>query len=114
MSNHKITTYATVAGVELDDIEVEVDVSPPERDVNFAGDLDICAVMHNGRDVIGDMSDSEVNALAERMDSEVSQIAEDDYDALCDWQYQNRKDMALEMRAEALEMGENQRGVKLA
>ena len=106
-----IDTWATVCGVELD-VAVEVDISPAEPDVGFAGDMCVCAVSYGDTGCVMDqMSDSELEDLTERVDGEISRM-DDPADARADYLYEQRRDMALEFRQEALAMNENQRGIQ--
>ena len=107
-----INTWATVCGVELD-VAVEVDISPAESDVNWPGDMCVCAVWFEDRGcLMSEMSDDEMDELEQRVDLEISQM-DDPADDRADYLYEQRRDMALEFRQEALAMNENQRGVKL-
>jgi hypothetical protein len=73
--DRQVETSVEVDGVEFDVI-LNYETSPEERDVNWPGGLDLRAVMLNGFDVIGLMSDSE-RAAAE-------QLCEDDMNAYCE------------------------------
>lgn len=65
-------TYVEVGDEELDNVEVNYDVSPAEPDVNWGGGLDILSVIHNGEDVMDRMTTRQVEDLAERTDEYIT------------------------------------------
>lgn len=113
-NNRKINTYCTIAGVEDCDVLVEVDISPPEPDVNWAGGLDICSVWFEDQGCQLDrMSEEEIANLQERIEGDLSDKAEAEYYDRADHAYEQRKDLAAEIRQETLAQAESQRGVKI-
>ena len=63
---YQYDTYVEIDGEELE-VTVEYEVSPAEPDVNFAGSLDLCAVLHGKEDLIDKISSEETDRLVERV-----------------------------------------------
>ena len=94
----RVDTHATIFGVEGEYVSVEVEISPPEPDVNFAGDIEITAVWYEDIGcVMDEMSDAEIEELTDRVDAELSQL-DDPAELRADYLYDQRKDDALEGR----------------
>jgi hypothetical protein len=77
MSDLKFITYVEVDGVEHDPVEVYVDASPAEPDVNWGGSFDVTGVDYKGVDVMPKMTDEEIESLTERLYQDSCDAAED-------------------------------------
>jgi hypothetical protein len=80
MSDLKFLTYCEIDGVEHDPVEVYVDASPAEPDVNWGGSFDVTSVMVKGpnhRDLMPEMTDEEIESLTERLYQDSCDAAED-------------------------------------
>ena len=80
----KIKTYVEVDGVEYDNVEVWVDSSPAERDVNWGGSFDVECVMLKGVDLMPKMTDAEIQSLTDRLYQDECDAGEDYGDYLYD------------------------------
>jgi hypothetical protein len=76
MSDLKFLTYCEIDGVEHDPVEVYVDASPAEPDVNWGGSFDVTSVTAKGRDLMESMTDAEIESLTERLYQDSCDAAE--------------------------------------
>lgn len=90
-------TFVEVDEVELDPCTVNFEASEPERDVGWAGTMEILSVIHKGRegevDVYPLMSARERDCLLDRLGDH---LLDSDDDGYGDYLYDLRKDYALE------------------
>jgi hypothetical protein len=77
MSDLKFITYVEIDGVEHDPVEVYVDASPAEPDVNWGGSFDVYSVMSKGDEQMHRLTDSEIDSLTERLYQNACDDAED-------------------------------------
>ena len=70
-------TYVELGDVEIDDVKVYYDSSPPEPDVNWAGGLDIESVMQGDVDIFGLLTANEVDNLEMRLTEYLNAYGED-------------------------------------
>ena len=83
-------TYVEVCGVEFNDAHVWVDSSPAEPDVNWPGSFEITGVERNGEDIMGLMTDAEIESMTQRLYEQECEAASDD--GYGDYMYDLRKD----------------------
>lgn len=79
----------------LDDIEVDYDVGQPEPDVGYAGGVVINSLWYMGKDITNLVSEKELDAIADTI------ILDTGDDGRGDYEYDRRKDYALEQAATA-------------
>lgn len=90
-------TFASVAGIDYDDVLVSWELERPEPDVNFAGGVILNAVyVAVDKDMLDSMTEREQDDLAQRLLEGAY-----DYDSYGDYLYEQRKDYELEQRATA-------------
>lgn len=92
----KAYTCLTLGGADMDDVEVQYEIERPEPDVNFAGGIVINSLWYNGRDITNLATDSELDEIADGLIYHAG-----DPDDRGDWEYERRKDYALEQAATA-------------
>lgn len=93
----RINTYVEINGEE-ENISVELEYSPPEPDVNFAGGIEIVGVWCEDTEVSGQLTEQAFEDLEQRMVDEYTTGVSDDIDERADWEYEQRKDAMLEDR----------------
>jgi len=71
-------TYCEMGGVEFDPVNVWIDASPEEPDVNWGGSFEVTGVEHKGVDLMPRMSDDEINSLQERLYQDACDAQEDE------------------------------------
>jgi len=77
-SSGSVKTYAVIDGVDYNDVVAEYDSSEPESDVNWPGNFEVTGVTVCGVEMIGYMSQDEIDSIAERLESKLSADGEDD------------------------------------
>ena len=76
--DHSWDTWVEVDEVELD-VTVHYDVSPPEPDVGFGGDIGIESVIHNGDDITDKVQVDQENDLIERYTEYMNSYYDSEY-----------------------------------
>ena len=105
-----IDTWCECKGAEHD-VLVEYDAWPAEYDTNTAAGMEVTAVWFENQGCILDqMTEKEVASLEERVIEYLNGVAEYDKG---EFEYERRKDMALDIRHEEMAMNNRQRGAKL-
>ena len=72
-----ISTYVSVGDMEYNDVTVWFDSSPPEPDVGWPGGFDLERVMLGDRDLMGEMTDRELDDLSMRIQEDLNSYMED-------------------------------------
>jgi len=72
-----ISTYVSVGDMEYNDVTVWFDSSPPEPDVGWPGGFDLERVMLGDRDLMGEMTDRELDDLSMRVQEDLNAYMED-------------------------------------
>ena len=72
-----ISTYASVGDRDYDNVTVWFDSSPPEPDVGWPGGFDLERVMLGDRDLMGEMTDRELDDLSMRIQEDLNSYMED-------------------------------------
>jgi len=72
-----ISTYVSVGDRDYDNVTVWFDSSPPEPDVGWPGGFDLERVMLGDRDLMGEMTDRELDDLSMRIQEDLNSYMED-------------------------------------
>jgi len=101
-------TFVEVDEAELDPCTVNFEASEPERDVGWAGSLDVLSVIHDGVDVYPQMSARERDYLLDRLGDHLIDMADDS--GYGDYLHDLRKDYALEQSITARSLAADPEG----
>jgi hypothetical protein len=72
-----VVTYAVVDDREYDNVKVHFDASPAEPDVGWPGGFELECAMHNGHNLMEDMTDREIDDLSMRVQEHLTSYMED-------------------------------------
>lgn len=78
MGDMTFITYVEVGDEELDGVEVHIDQSPEEKDVNWGGSFEMVAAIYKGENVMPKMTDDAIESTEQRLYQELCDSYEDE------------------------------------